>query len=44
MTLPKVSAPVDVTDAEQFSEIEKARLSFAARSAEERAALLAEWE
>lgn len=43
MTLPTVSAPVDVTDAEQFPAIEAARVSFAARSAEERAELERDW-
>ncbi|CAB5222935.1 hypothetical protein UFOVP368_44 [uncultured Caudovirales phage] len=42
MTLPKVSAPVRITE-ESHPEIARAQASFAARSAEERAALLAEW-
>lgn len=39
-----VPMPVDVTDAAAFPEIALARASFAARSAEERARLLGEWE
>jgi hypothetical protein len=39
-----VPLPVDVTDASAFPEIAAARASFAARSAEERARLLGEWE
>jgi hypothetical protein len=42
--LPLVASPVDVTDAEAFPEIAAARASFAARSPEEQARLLREWD